>query len=101
MMVMPRSPPVRKPLLLVDPEGIVRTRDRTVDSVSHLIDFHRDTINSTHARFVYGFSPYMCKIPESIFNTVCEKVSTVVPLASAPFSGLRIVLFTERTNTNS
>lgn len=32
----------RKHLLLVDPEGIVRTRDRTFTSVSHLIDFHRN-----------------------------------------------------------
>jgi len=31
----------RKHLLLVDPEGVVRTRDRTFESVSHLIDFHR------------------------------------------------------------
>merc|ERR1711981_129239 len=28
-------------LLLVDPEGIVRTKDRTFDSVSHLINYHR------------------------------------------------------------
>lgn len=32
----------RKHLLLVDPEGVVRTRDRTFDSVSHLIDYHRN-----------------------------------------------------------
>jgi len=32
----------RKHLLLVDPQGIVRTRDRSFDSVSHLIDFHRN-----------------------------------------------------------
>ena len=32
----------RKHLLLVDPEGIVRTRDRTFHSVSHLIDYHRN-----------------------------------------------------------
>jgi len=31
----------RKHLLLVDPEGVVRTRDRTFESVSHLIDHHR------------------------------------------------------------
>lgn len=32
----------KKHLLLVDPEGIVRTKDRTFDSVSHLICYHRD-----------------------------------------------------------
>merc|ERR1712096_407937 len=32
----------RKHLLLVDPEGVVRTRDRSFDSVTHLIDFHRN-----------------------------------------------------------
>jgi SHC-transforming protein 1 len=32
----------RKHLLLVDPQGVVRTRDRTFESVSHLIDFHRN-----------------------------------------------------------
>lgn len=32
----------RKHLLLVDPQGIVRTRDRSFDSVSHLIDYHRN-----------------------------------------------------------
>lgn len=32
----------RKHLLLVDPEGVVRTRDRTFQSVSHLIDYHRN-----------------------------------------------------------
>ncbi|CAG0886652.1 unnamed protein product [Cyprideis torosa] len=32
----------RKHLLLVDPEGVVRTKDRAFDSVSHLIRFHRD-----------------------------------------------------------
>lgn len=32
----------KKHLLLVDPEGIVRTKDRTFDSVSHLINHHRD-----------------------------------------------------------
>jgi len=32
----------RKHLLLVDPEGVVRTRDRTFDSVIHLIDYHRN-----------------------------------------------------------
>lgn len=32
----------KKHLLLVDPEGIVRTKDRTFDSVSHLINFHQD-----------------------------------------------------------
>jgi len=31
----------RKHLLLVDPEGVVRTRDRTFQSVSHLIEYHR------------------------------------------------------------
>jgi hypothetical protein len=29
-------------MLLVDPEGVVRTRDRVFDSVQHLIKFHRD-----------------------------------------------------------
>jgi hypothetical protein len=33
---------VRKHLLLVDPEGIVRTKDKTFESVSHLINYHRD-----------------------------------------------------------
>jgi len=32
----------RKHLLLVDPQGVVRTRDRSFESVSHLIDFHRN-----------------------------------------------------------
>jgi len=32
----------RKHLLLVDPLGVVRTKDRTFDSVSHLIEFHRN-----------------------------------------------------------
>jgi len=32
----------RKHLLLVDPEGVVRTRDRSFDSVTHLIDYHRN-----------------------------------------------------------
>jgi len=32
----------RKHLLLVDPQGVVRTRDRTFDSVIHLIDYHRN-----------------------------------------------------------
>ncbi|XP_013775445.1 SHC-transforming protein 1-like isoform X1 [Limulus polyphemus] len=32
----------RKHLLLVDPEGVVRTKDRTFESVSHLINYHRD-----------------------------------------------------------
>jgi len=32
----------RKHLLLVDPQGVVKTRDRTFDSVSHLIEFHRN-----------------------------------------------------------
>lgn len=32
----------RKHLLLVDPEGVVRTRDRSFHSVSHLIDYHRN-----------------------------------------------------------
>jgi len=31
-----------KHLLLVDPQGGVRTRDRSFESVSHLIDFHRN-----------------------------------------------------------
>uniref|UniRef100_A0A182SJL7 SH2 domain-containing protein n=1 Tax=Anopheles maculatus TaxID=74869 RepID=A0A182SJL7_9DIPT len=29
-----------KHLLLIDPEGIVRTKDRVFDSISHLINFH-------------------------------------------------------------
>ncbi|RWS21950.1 SHC-transforming protein 1-like protein, partial [Leptotrombidium deliense] len=33
---------LRKHLLLVDPEGVVRTKDKTFDSVSHLINYHRD-----------------------------------------------------------
>jgi len=33
---------VKKHLLLVDPEGVVRTKDRTFESVSHLIQYHRD-----------------------------------------------------------
>nr|CAG4638573.1 EOG090X098F [Cyclestheria hislopi] len=33
-----------KHLLLVDPEGIVRTKDRTFDSVSHLINYHRNNV---------------------------------------------------------
>lgn len=32
----------KKHLLLVDPEGVVRTKSRTFDSVSHLITYHRD-----------------------------------------------------------
>ncbi|KAK8727567.1 hypothetical protein OTU49_009625 [Cherax quadricarinatus] len=32
----------KKHLLLVDPEGVVRTKSRTFDSVSHLIIYHRD-----------------------------------------------------------
>ncbi|XP_076355553.1 SHC-transforming protein 1-like isoform X1 [Tachypleus tridentatus] len=32
----------RKHLLLVDPEGIVRTKDRSFESVSHLINYHHD-----------------------------------------------------------
>merc|ERR1719319_555415 len=32
---------IRKHLLLVDPEGVVRTKDRAFDNVSHLINFHR------------------------------------------------------------
>ncbi|KPM03445.1 shc transforming protein-like protein [Sarcoptes scabiei] len=31
----------RKHLLLVDPEGVVRTKDKTFDNVSHLINYHR------------------------------------------------------------
>ncbi|XP_074649704.1 SHC-transforming protein 1-like [Tubulanus polymorphus] len=31
-----------KHLLLVDPQGVVRTKDRTFDSVNHLVSFHRD-----------------------------------------------------------
>nr|CAG4641010.1 EOG090X098F [Eulimnadia texana] len=31
-----------KHLLLVDPEGVVRTKDRTFESVSHLINYHRN-----------------------------------------------------------
>jgi len=33
----------KKHLLLVDPNGIVRTKDRTFDSVSHLINYHRES----------------------------------------------------------
>uniref|UniRef100_A0A0P5E3R5 SHC-transforming protein n=1 Tax=Daphnia magna TaxID=35525 RepID=A0A0P5E3R5_9CRUS len=33
-----------KHLLLVDPEGVVRTKDRTFESVSHLINFHRNNV---------------------------------------------------------
>ncbi|KFM71165.1 SHC-transforming protein 1, partial [Stegodyphus mimosarum] len=33
---------MRKHLLLVDPEGIIRTKDQVFDSVSHLIKHHRD-----------------------------------------------------------
>lgn len=33
---------VRRHLLLVDPAGVVRTKDRTFDSVSHLVNYHRD-----------------------------------------------------------
>ena len=29
-------------LLLVDPDGVVRTKDRAFDSVSHLVHYHRD-----------------------------------------------------------
>ncbi|XP_040069337.2 SHC-transforming protein 3 isoform X2 [Ixodes scapularis] len=32
----------RRHLLLVDPAGVVRTKDRTFDSVSHLVNYHRD-----------------------------------------------------------
>ncbi|CAL4183308.1 unnamed protein product, partial [Meganyctiphanes norvegica] len=32
----------KKHLLLVDPEGVVRTKSRTFDNVSHLINYHRD-----------------------------------------------------------
>lgn len=32
----------RRHLLLVDPAGVVRTKDRTFESVSHLVNFHRD-----------------------------------------------------------
>ncbi|XP_022248555.1 SHC-transforming protein 1-like isoform X2 [Limulus polyphemus] len=32
----------RKHLLLVDPEGIVRTKDRSFESISHLINYHHD-----------------------------------------------------------
>lgn len=31
-----------KHLLLIDPQGVVRTKERTFSSVGHLIDFHRD-----------------------------------------------------------
>ena len=31
---------VKKHLLLVDPEGVVRTKDRMFESVSHLINYH-------------------------------------------------------------
>ncbi|KAG5873586.1 hypothetical protein JTB14_032887 [Gonioctena quinquepunctata] len=30
----------KKHLLLIDPEGVVRTKNRTFNSVSHLINFH-------------------------------------------------------------
>lgn len=33
---------IRKHLLLVDPEGVVRTKDRTFESVSHLINYHSE-----------------------------------------------------------
>nr|CAG4648748.1 EOG090X098F [Polyphemus pediculus] len=33
-----------KHLLLVDPEGVVRTKDRTFESVSHLINYHRNNV---------------------------------------------------------
>lgn len=33
---------VRKHFLLVDPEGVVRTKDRTFESVSHLVNYHCD-----------------------------------------------------------
>lgn len=33
---------IRKHLLLVDPEGVVRTKDKAFESVSHLINYHRD-----------------------------------------------------------
>lgn len=33
---------LRKHLLLVDPHGVVRTKDRQFDSVCHLISFHRN-----------------------------------------------------------
>ena len=33
---------VRKHLLLVDPEGVIRTKDRTFESVKHLVEFHCD-----------------------------------------------------------
>lgn len=37
-----------KHLLLVDPEGVVRTKDKEFDSISHLIDFHmKDNIPIT------------------------------------------------------
>lgn len=29
-----------KHLLLIDPEGVVRTKDRIFDSISHLINYH-------------------------------------------------------------
>lgn len=31
---------IPKHLLLIDPEGIVRTKDRIFDSISHLINYH-------------------------------------------------------------
>ncbi|XP_067928866.1 SHC-transforming protein 1-like [Watersipora subatra] len=31
-------------LLLVDPEGVVRTKDRAFDNVSHLISYHKDNL---------------------------------------------------------
>ncbi|GAB6018973.1 Transmembrane 6 super member 1 [Chamberlinius hualienensis] len=32
----------KKHLLLVDPEGVVRTKDKTFESVSHLVNYHRN-----------------------------------------------------------
>ena len=33
---------INKHLLLVDPDGVVRTRDRTYDSMVHLVNFYKD-----------------------------------------------------------
>lgn len=37
-----RHDAVCKHLLLVDPDGIVRTKDRSFDSVSHLVHYHEE-----------------------------------------------------------
>lgn len=33
---------VKKHLLLIDPEGAVRTKDRMFESVSHLVNYHSE-----------------------------------------------------------